>query len=396
MRETTRKMMTDVAVFAVSQVAFYYAFKYIMSSMDPNRQKRLDAKKQSDEKLGQLGKESIRLNLNEYEEQIATELILPSQIEVDFDSIGGLENIISSLQESVIAPLCYPDLFSSSGSLLGAPKGVLLFGPPGTGKTMLAKALAKESGATFINMHVSTLTNKWFGESNKLVAALFSLARKLQPSIVFIDEIDSFMRERQGGDHEVTGMMKAEFMTLWDGLTSSSDRIMILGATNRPNDIDAAILRRMPKRYAVSLPNTQQREKILKILLKDARLDKSFKLSEVVRRSQGMSGSDLKEACRNAAMIPVREYLRSKEGRESMSKARSGTNTPSTAAAALEQNGVASNGSAALQSATPSLKLQTRPLRTEDFFRNEAEIHIPAGQSYNSQNGNKIVAEDLD
>lgn len=78
---------------------------------------------------------------------------------------------------------------------------------------MLAKALAKESGATFINMHVSTLTNKWFGESNKLVAALFSLARKLQPSIVFIDEIDSFMRERQGGDHEVTGMMKAEFMT---------------------------------------------------------------------------------------------------------------------------------------------------------------------------------------
>lgn len=127
--------------------------------------------------------------------------------------IGGLDNIISSLRESVIYPLLYPNLFTSSSSLLGAPKGVLLFGPPGCGKTMLAKALAKESGATFINIAASVLTNKWYGESNKLVAGLFSLARKVQPSIIFIDEIDSFLRERTKGDHEVTGMMKAEFMT---------------------------------------------------------------------------------------------------------------------------------------------------------------------------------------
>lgn len=127
--------------------------------------------------------------------------------------IGGLETIVSSLRESVIYPLLYPNLFTSSSSLLGAPKGVLLFGPPGCGKTMLAKALAKESGATFINIAASVLTNKWYGESNKLVAGLFSLARKVQPSIIFIDEIDSFLRERTKGDHEVTGMMKAEFMT---------------------------------------------------------------------------------------------------------------------------------------------------------------------------------------
>lgn len=172
---------------------------------------------------------------------------------------------------------------------------------------------------------------------------------------------------------------------------------MILGATNRPNDIDAAILRRMPKRYAVSLPNTQQREKILKILLKDARLDKTFELGEVVKRSQGMSGSDLKEACRNAAMIPVREYLGSKEGRESMSKAKSGSKVPSSETSDTDQHGgAAANGSASSAAPTPSFKLQTRPLRTEDFFRNEAEMHIPTGQSYNSQNSNKIFAEELD
>lgn len=136
-----------------------------------------------------------------------------SMLIIRFADIGGLDQIISSLRESVIYPLLYPNLFTSSSSLLGAPKGVLLFGPPGCGKTMLAKALAKESGATFINIAASVLTNKWYGESNKLVAGLFSLARKVQPSIIFIDEIDSFLRERTKGDHEVTGMMKAEFMT---------------------------------------------------------------------------------------------------------------------------------------------------------------------------------------
>ena len=126
--------------------------------------------------------------------------------------IGGLEDIISSLRECVITPLLHPDLFRSSPALLTTPKGVLLYGPPGCGKTMLAKALAKESGATFINIAASSLMDKWFGESNKLVAGLFSLARKTQPSIIFIDEIDSFLRGRSKNDHEIIGMMKAEFM----------------------------------------------------------------------------------------------------------------------------------------------------------------------------------------
>ncbi|KAF8835934.1 AAA-domain-containing protein [Paxillus ammoniavirescens] len=250
------------------------------------------------------------LKLDEYEKTIAKEVIHPDNISVCFEDIGGLDPIVSSLRESVIYPLMYPNIFASTSSLLGAPKGVLLYGPPGCGKTMLARALAKESGATFINIAASALTNKWFGESNKLVAGLFSLARKMQPSIIFVDEIDTFLRERRSDDHEVMGMMKAEFMTSWDGLTSGADRILVLGATNRPMDIDPAILRRMPKRFAVGLPNAEQRSRILSLMLKDTKLDPSMSIPVLAAQTSGFSGSDLRELCRNAAMVPVRECMR--------------------------------------------------------------------------------------
>lgn len=169
------------------------------------------------------------LVLDQYENQIAMEVVAPEDIPVGFDGkwlsprflqllrtytletdIGGLDDIIEELKESVIYPLTMPHLYSDSSPLLAAPSGVLLYGPPGCGKTMLAKALAHESGACFINLHISTLTEKWFGDSNKLVRAVFSLARKLQPSIVFIDEIDAVLGQRRSGEHEASGMVKAE------------------------------------------------------------------------------------------------------------------------------------------------------------------------------------------
>ena len=233
--------------------------------------------------------------------------------------IGGLTDIIDELKESVIYPLTMPELYAHSSSLLSAPSGVLLYGPPGCGKTMLAKALAHESGATFINLHISTLTEKWYGDSNKLVNAVFSLARKLQPSIVFIDEIDAVLGTRRSGEHEASGMVKAEFMTHWDGLTSANtagepQRILLLGATNRIQDIDEAILRRMPKKFSVSLPAAPQRLRILGLVLKDTKIDKNnFDLEYLVRVTAGMSGSDIKEACRDAAMVPVRDFIRHKK-----------------------------------------------------------------------------------
>ena len=183
---------------------------------------------------------------------------------------------------------------------------------------MLAKALAHESGASFINLHISTLTEKWYGDSNKMVNAVFSLARKLQPSIVFIDEVDAVLGTRRSGEHEANAMLKAEFMTLWDGLTSSNtsglpQRILILGATNRIQDIDEAILRRMPKKFPVSLPSALQRLRILGLVLRDTKIDKkNFDAEYLVRVMAGMSGSDIKEACRDAAMAPVREFIRNK------------------------------------------------------------------------------------
>lgn len=236
--------------------------------------------------------------------------------------IGGLDPIIEELKESVIYPLTLPHLYSHSSSLLSAPSGVLLYGPPGCGKTMLAKALAHESGACFINLHISTITEKWYGDSNKLVSAVFSLARKLQPTIVFIDEIDAVLGQRRSGEHEASGMVKAEFMTQWDGLTSAAQlgssvpqRICILGATNRIQDIDEAILRRMPKKFPVALPNASQRRQIFTLTLRGTHIDEEdFNLDYVVGVSAGMSGSDIKEACRDAAMGPVREYIRRVKG----------------------------------------------------------------------------------
>ncbi|KAJ3028863.1 UNVERIFIED_CONTAM: hypothetical protein HDU68_000736 [Siphonaria sp. JEL0065] len=359
-----KKIAIDICLFALSQVALFYGVKWVLASLDPVGESRKGTKAKSEEVFRRLGINDKDLDLNEYERVIASEVIHPDDINISFKDIGGLDPIISSLKETVIYPLVYPQLFTSeaSGGLLGAPKGVLLYGPPGTGKTMLAKALATESKATFVNLPLSTLTEKYFGESQKLVKALFSFAKKVEPCIVFIDEIDSFLRERRSGDHEATSMMKAEFMSQWDGLsTSKQTRVLILGATNRPNDIDKAILRRMPKRFEVGLPNDEQRERILRLLLKTASVSPTFSFDLLVRKTSGMSGSDLKELCRTAAMTPVREAIRGIEM----------SNVQSTSI--LDVGGIG-NGVTGGGSGIEGQDLTIRPLEMHDFFPTEVAI----------------------
>ncbi|KAF2226812.1 P-loop containing nucleoside triphosphate hydrolase protein [Elsinoe ampelina] len=296
---------------------------FFQEQQDQDETEEGDAEEKSGYQTSRRRPEPEDLRLNQYEQAIAMEVVAPSEIPVTFNDIGGLDHIVEELRESVIYPLTYPQLYTASSSLLSAPSGVLLYGPPGCGKTMLAKALARESGACFINLHISTLTEKWYGDSNKLVSAVFSLARKLQPSIVFIDEIDAVLGQRRSGEHEASGMVKAEFMTHWDGLTSAnsagqSQRICILGATNRIQDIDEAILRRLPKKFPISLPTAAQRRSIFKLTLRDTKLDKdpnNFDLDLLVKLSAGMSGSDIKESCRDAAMVPVREFFREAKAR---------------------------------------------------------------------------------
>lgn len=220
------------------------------------------------------------------------------------------------LEESIILPLAKPHLFPP-GSLRSPPKGVLLHGPPGTGKTLLARALAKEAQAVFLEVRIDNLFSKWVGDSEKRIAAVFSLARKLSPSIVFVDEIDSLLGQRGGScDTPTYTHAKTVFLTEWDGLRTDerAHRVIVVGATNRPGDVDDAVLRRMPVKLRVGSPNPQERAQILSIILrKDRSLDRgavaALPLKEIGVMCDGYTGSDLRELCKEAAMAAVREQV---------------------------------------------------------------------------------------
>ncbi|EYU23405.1 hypothetical protein MIMGU_mgv1a001595mg [Erythranthe guttata] len=269
---------------------------------------------------------------NEFEKRIRPEVIPANEIGVTFADIGALDELKESLQELVMLPLRRPDLFE--GGLLKPCRGILLFGPPGTGKTMMAKAIANEAGASFINVSMSTITSKWFGEDEKNVRALFTLAAKVSPTIIFVDEVDSMLGQRnKAGEHEAMRKIKNEFMTHWDGLlTKPGERILVLAATNRPFDLDEAIIRRFERRVMVGLPSVDNREKIMRTLLSKEKVDEGLDFMELATMTEGYSGSDLKNLCVTAAYRPVRELIqqemlkdkeknhRSGEGQEGVNK----------------------------------------------------------------------------
>ncbi|XP_044275057.1 spastin isoform X4 [Varanus komodoensis] len=232
--------------------------------------------------------------------------IVDSGPSVKFHDIAGQELAKQALQEIVILPSLRPELFTG----LRAPaRGLLLFGPPGNGKTMLAKAVAAESNSTFFNISAASLTSKYVGEGEKLVRALFAVARELQPSIIFIDEVDSLLCERREGEHDASRRLKTEFLIEFDGVQSlGEDRILVMGATNRPQELDDAVLRRFTKRVYVSLPNEETRLLLLKNLLsKQGNPLTQKELAQLARMTEGYSGSDLTALAKDAALGPIRE-----------------------------------------------------------------------------------------
>lgn len=232
---------------------------------------------------------------------------------VRWSDIGGLEGVKQELIEAVEWPLKFRNDFKRLG--VKPPKGVLLYGAPGTGKTLLAKAVAKESEANFILVKGPEMLSKWVGESEKAVREVFKKARQTAPTVIFFDEIDAIAPRRGMGteDSHVTERVVNQLLTEMDGLQDLSD-IVIIGATNRPDILDTALLRpgRFDRIILVPVPDSKARKEIFKVHTKNMPLDKDVRIDELVEKTEGYVGADIESICREAAIFALREDMKAK------------------------------------------------------------------------------------
>uniref|UniRef100_A0A1I7ZAW9 AAA domain-containing protein n=1 Tax=Steinernema glaseri TaxID=37863 RepID=A0A1I7ZAW9_9BILA len=308
-----RSELISLAIrLAAGGIFTYFSVKWMIKAMDPNSSTIDASRRKAEDLLRRLGI-NYPVELTDHEMRIAT-LFVPPEDCINPDEIGGHDSLWAEVNDRVILPLALMARSKANGdrlsSLVSPPPGVLLYGPPGCGKTLMARAIAKSANARFLNLDLSILTDKWYGESQKLTSALFSVAVKFQPTIIFIDEIDSFLRNRSSNDHESTAIMKAQFMTLWDGFASGNNEIMVLGATNRREDVDEAILRRMPTQFKVPMPSSRSRAQILEKILEGEYVSNKIDYLGVASDAEHFAGSDLREACRMAALIRIRKDLK--------------------------------------------------------------------------------------
>ena len=225
---------------------------------------------------------------------------------IPWDDVGGLEGVKQSLKEAVEWPLKNPEMFKRLG--ITPPKGILLYGPPGCGKTLLARAVATESEANFISIRGPEIFSKWVGESEKAIREIFRKARMAAPSIIFFDEFDALVPSRgAGGDSRVTERVISQLLTEIDGLLTLQN-VLVIAATNRPDIIDPAVLRpgRFDRRVYVPAPGEDARLKILEVKTRDMPLDESVSISDLARRMIDFSGADIESVAREAAINALR------------------------------------------------------------------------------------------
>jgi len=231
--------------------------------------------------------------------------ILTDKPNVKWEDVAGLEAAKEALKEAVILPIKFPHLFQGKRQPW---KGILMYGPPGTGKSYLAKAVATEANSTFFSVSSSDLVSKWMGESERLVKQLFNMARENKPAIIFIDEVDALCGPRGEGESEASRRIKTELLVQMDGVGKDSKGVLILGATNIPWQLDAAIRRRFQRRVHISLPDTPARMRMFELAIGDTKCEMNQSdFKQLGQLSEGYSGSDISIAVQDALMQPVRK-----------------------------------------------------------------------------------------